>query len=807
MRKIKYIFLLVFGSHVFHVGAQIQKSTPKSILGYEIGERFTPHFEMLQYFDELQKAYPTNIQLASYGKTYENRKLIYLLISSEENIKNLSQIQQNHMNGTDERVSIVWLSYNVHGNESSGSEAAMQTAYELLQPQNSPYLENTLIIMDPCMNPDGRDRYVNFYNQYGNTPVDLQSFAVEHNETWPGGRPNHYLFDLNRDWAWMTQIESQNRVHLYNQWLPHVHVDFHEQGIDDPYYFPPAAEPYHKVITDWQREFQLKIGKNHAKHFDNEGWLYFSKEIFDLLYPSYGDTYPMFSGAIGMTYEQGGSHRGGLGVINSRGDTLTLKDRVDHHVCAGISTVETASQNAKRLIKEFNTFNDPKRFKYKSFIFSGNRHRVKSILALLDRNKIHYTLAPKKGSVKVYDYDSNEFTNYKMKGREYLVTVDQQKGALVEVLFEPKTELSDSLTYDISAWTLPYAFGIQCYASEELISPEAGSTSTSVKKEVQISNQAYAIVVDWNAMNSAKLLSSALQKNMSILFNKRAFKVGGKEFLPGSLIFLAKDNTSLDFFGQMKSLIEEFDVDFYELASGFVDEGVDMGSSDVVSFKSPNVGLLFGENFSSLSIGESWHFFEQELKYPLHLIWGNGGRTDLSKVNTIVFPEAYEKWEKHDQLMEWVEKGGHLIVMGSSAQYFCSEDLGIELKEMKDTSEVNVNYENRNRHEISTMIIGAIYDTELDRTHPLCYGLGNYQTLRLSAEAYKSPNAPIVLSDHAKPSNGFVGFKALPNQQKSTVATQLNHGRGTISFLTDNPLFRGFWEQGKLLFSNALFYH
>ena len=186
-------------------------------------------------------------------------------------------------------VAIVWLSYNVHGNEASSTEAAMLTLYKLLT-ERKDLLENTVVIIDPCINPDGRDRYVNWYNETASQPYDIDRQASEHNEPWPGGRPNHYLFDLNRDWAWATQVETQTRLIAYNKWMPHIHVDFHEQGINEPYYFAPAAEPFHEIISDWQRDFQTEIGKNHAKYFDAEGWLFFTRESFDLLYPSYGDT-------------------------------------------------------------------------------------------------------------------------------------------------------------------------------------------------------------------------------------------------------------------------------------------------------------------------------------------------------------------------------------------------------------------------------------------------------------------------------------------------------------------------------------
>ena len=241
---------------------------------------FSRHHEVIQFFEALQQRYPLQVNLETYGYTHEGRPLILVFISSEKNIKSLETIRINHLkNDPSENVSIAWLSYNVHGNESCGTEAAMETAYRLVSTE-AQRLENTLVIMDPCLNPDGRDRYVNYFKQYHNHTEQVHVQSAEHDETWPDGRPNHYLFDLNRDWAWLTQVESQQRVKAYNQWLPHVHVDFHEQGMNEPYYFPPAAEPYHEVITNWQRDFQKHIGRNHASYFDKNGWLYFSKEIF-----------------------------------------------------------------------------------------------------------------------------------------------------------------------------------------------------------------------------------------------------------------------------------------------------------------------------------------------------------------------------------------------------------------------------------------------------------------------------------------------------------------------------------------------
>ena len=779
--------------------------SPEKFFGYAIGSKFTRHDRVVAYFQELQDNFPKSVKTIPYGKTYEGRELLTVFIGSEEIIKNIEGIKNNHSLLDKENVAIVWLSYNVHGNESSGTEAAMQTAYRLLTDKQD-YLKNVLVIMDPCLNPDGRDRYVNFYNQYGNAPFDPHSFSVEHNETWPGGRPNHYLFDLNRDWAWMTQIESKQRVAVYNQWLPHVHVDFHEQGINEPYYFPPAAEPFHEVITNWQRDFQKDIGKNHASYFDKEGWLYFSKEIFDLLYPSYGDTYPTYSGSIGMTYEQGGSGRAGLAVITQVGDTLTLLDRVKHHVTTGLSTVEMASIHAGKLIKEFKSFHSVKNYKYKTFILAGEEQRLSSLLKLLDNNNVEYHKSTENTTVKAYNYLSTKQEQVKLTGKEYIVSINQSKGTLVNVLFEPKTYLADSLTYDISAWTLPYAYGLDCWASADFVKVDDKRKGMLSTKIIKLDPSAYAYVVDWNSFQSARFLAQALKSGMRVYYNEKTFETQGSKFQEGSLIFLKSENKIPDFISQLTKLLNEYQVNATSIQSGFVDKGVDFGSYSVKPIEKPSVGILMGEDFSSLSVGEIWHFFEQQLQYDAHLIWKEDLSRSLDQINTLIIPEGQHELAENKGFLSWVEKGGRAIVMGSGASGFCREEFGISEKENKDTTS-GVEYGQYEREQISSTIIGAIFSTQLDQTHPLSFGLKTYHTLKLSSTAYDMKDAAVIrLNKNAKPENGFVGYKVLNNQSNALVAGKFSCGKGSFTYLVDNPLFRGFWEQGKLVFSNALIF-
>ncbi|WP_455168994.1 M14 family metallopeptidase, partial [Aegicerativicinus sediminis] len=374
--------LVIFITINFCLGQNI--SSPSEFLGYELGSEFTRHHRVIDYFKEISETLPGQVVLKQYGSTYEGRPLYVAIISSSKNIGNLEQIRRAHMGNTGimentgNDFPIVWLSYNVHGNEASSTEASMLTLYKLLT-EKTDWLENVVVIIDPCINPDGRDRYVNWYNQTRNHPYSANRNSSEHREPWPGGRPNHYLFDLNRDWVWASQIETQARLKIYNDWMPHIHVDFHEQYINDPYYFAPAAEPFHENITDWQREFQTIIGKNHAKYFDQNGWLYFTRERFDLLYPSYGDTYPTFMGAIGMTYEQAGHGLAGLGINNDEGIELTLKDRLLHHTVTGLSTVEMAVSNAPKMLSEFKQFFSESVNNNLNYVLHGDSDKINSL--------------------------------------------------------------------------------------------------------------------------------------------------------------------------------------------------------------------------------------------------------------------------------------------------------------------------------------------------------------------------------------------------------------------------------------------
>lgn len=796
-----------------------QSFSPEKHFGYKLGTKFTPQHEVVSYFNALQANFPSKIKIEKYGKTNENRDLILAYIGTPENVAKLEQIKTEHkIGGFAEKISIVWLSYNVHGNEASGTEAAMQTAFDLVTKKQD-FLKNTIVIMDPCLNPDGRDRYVNWYYQLKTKNANPNPDAAEHDEPWPGGRPNHYFFDLNRDWAWLTQIESQQRIKKYNEWLPHVHVDFHEQGINEPYYFAPAAEPYHEVITDWQREFQRGMGKNNAKYFDEKGWQYFTSKEFDLLYPSYGDTYPTFCGAIGMTYEQAGNGRAGLAIITRDGDTLTLEERVEHHVVSGLSTVEYSAKMTDKLIQEYQKFVKERKFKFKSYVIEGKFEQLNKLAELLKKHDIQYSYLPSGQKIKGYEFNTRKAGTFSTENVSLVVNLNQTKATLAHVLLEPETKVADSLTYDITSWTLPYAYGLKAFGLENEVS--ASDFQPTMSPAEELSSSAYAYLVRWEGMSSVHFLNQALADGIVVRKHAKGFEQENTKYPAGSLIILKSEN-SADVAGKLQKIASKFQINITQTMSGMVDKGSDFGYSDVEIINKPKIALLMGDQTNSLNTGEIWHFLENEMNLPITLLSTNSlSSANLNEFSILFVPEGY--YESNSSISSWVEDGGKVICFGSSI-----ESIGLSLGLTSTTNEVeenndeeeakaskskkekkeDISFADAERSSLSTNVIGAIYRCKLDLTHPLCYGIENYYTLRQSSDSYNklengfSPVSIAKSSDHL---NGFVGYKAKPLQANSMVAGIQSKGSGQIILFTDNPIFRGFWENGKMLVANAIY--
>lgn len=818
-----YRFIPLFLLVCFTVTGQKLRS-PEEYFGYGFGEKFHFHAQVAEYARYVTQANPQNTRLLPYGRTSEGRELLVVAFGSAENINRLEDIRKANLQqiGLQEGgaaaaiPAIAMLSYNIHGNEAVNTEVALQMLYELGQP-GSEYagkiFKNVIVLVDPCANPDGFDRYSQWYNRYVGKQPDANPDAMEHKEPWPGGRFNHYHFDMNRDLAWQTQSETRQRIHFYNSWMPHFHGDFHEMGPGSPYFFAPSARPFHEDFTPFQREFQNLIGEYHKREFDRNGWLYYTKQNFDLLYPSYGDTYPSYNGAIAMTYEQGGSGVAGLAYARSAGDTLTLEQRMLHTRSTSKAALEAVAEHAGPVKDAFaRYFTEPAQKgygAYKSFVMKGREGDIRALTGLLDRLGIRYSFAESKKNLSGFRYKTQKKDNFTVETNDLIVNTYQPKGIMTKILFEPHTMLEDSNTYDITAWALPYAYGLEAYGLEQKIE---GGVFTAVNESSApvAAGAVYAYALKMASFDDYRFLASALRNGVKTRVQPEAFQANRKVFPAGTVIFVREGDTTFE--AKIKEALKTTPATLEPLYTGMVEKGLDLGWDGVRSVSAPRVGILTGAGLSPTGFGDVWHFFDQQIDYPATLLDNKTlGSVNLASYDVLVFPGGrYDKSVTESQaLKEWVNKGGRMILMEEACGAFAGVE-GYELKEKQQPekkADLTRKYGEASRNAISDMVPGAIYEVKLDNTHPLAYGYGESMNL-LIKETNDFENLVHgwnvgVLGEHK---SGFVGSNAKKGLKDVTVFGVQNKGRGKVIYLTESPIFRGFWHTGKALFANAVFF-
>lgn len=828
--------------------AQQQLKSPEAFLGYPLGSKFSYYHQIVGYFQHIAQQ-SDKVALLPYGHTEEGRSLQVAVVSAPKNIQRLESLRLGHLaaaglaQGKVEDIPVIWLSYNIHGCEASASETAMALLHELTasqSPQVKAWLEDALIVIDPCENPDGHERYVGWYNQKVGKRANAQPDSWEHMEPWPTGRYNHYVFDLNRDWAWQVQKENQQRLAFYRQWMPHVHIDVHEMGAETPYFFGPAAEPIHRQITDWQRNFHEISGRNHAKHFDKRGWIYFSKERFDLFYPSYGDTWPSFQGSVGFTFEQGGNSRAGLAYRKLAGDTLTLKERVDKHFVASVSGIEASFDNRKQLMDEqVRYFKEPASLPYRSFVVSakGAEGKVRHLTALLDKQGIRYGFAKAGGQkVKGYVYGQQGEGTYEVNAGDLVVDTRQPLGRLAHVLFEPQPELSDSVTYDLTSWSLPYVYNMEAVAlkasglvaaQEQPARAQSGAIASSipagVPAEVPMA-QAYAYVLPWKDLSDAKLLAALQQQGIKARYATYAFTTQPMqaaqpvEFAQGTLVVSRMDNPQLTG--------EQFDVTLRHLhaqhaktpiavASGMVSKGYDFGSSTFRTVEMPKVAILGGEGTTPTNFGETWFFFEEQLGYPSSVFQVKDlGRIKYPDFDVLVVPDGHYGDREQEQLLAFAQQGGTVIALDEAVALLGNTGktaLGaaIEAQKKNASGPKQQGFADQERESISDQAPGNVCRLKVDNTHPLGYGLQQehfqlkknqrvYPLLERGWNAATYAQKPLV--------SGFMGYKLKQRLPGTMAVGTESYGRGNLVYFAESPLFRGFVYGDMISFCNALFF-
>lgn len=816
--------------------------SPDEFLGYRLGTQFTYHHKAVEYFKYVAEISPL-AEYHEYGITYEGRPLGVCFISTEENLLKLEEYRKNNLIKTGllkgefsgKQLPFVWLGYNVHGNEAVGMEAAMKTLYTLVSGSYdgvSDYLKECIIIIDPCQNPDGHELYTNRYRSSMSSVINPDRNSYEHNQGWPGARSNHYMFDLNRDWTWQTQTETQQRLALYIKYMPHIHADFHEMGPESTFFFAPGADPWHEIITPWQHEFHKLMGRANATLFNNKFRLYFTKENFDLFYPSYGDTWPLFNGAMGFTFEQGGGGASGLAYKQDSGDTLTLKDRIDGHFMASMATVKVSYENREKLLSEFNKYFEESAknpsFKYKSVIIKGSNEKsnIEELLQLFDKNQIKYSYAGNTGKkFRGFDYISNKDGEVTIEKGDILVSAYQPQSHLMQVLFEPDSRTTDSISYDLTAWALPYAYNLKAYALTDKVEADTGKVGQKIIINLPGKNDTYAYVANYYGFDELKFTAALYNRKIKLRYSLKPFSLNGNNFNRGSLIITRGDNKNLegDFDKIVTGEANACKVKLISTTTGLVDSGKDFGSVYSPLMKKKSVAMICGEGTSSSSVGELWYFFETELNFPITLLnAGASEKVDLTGYEILILTSgSYPKLK--DTIVDYVKRGGRVIALENALSVFTGEkstslakaietrttELKAAEKKIKsdDTTLLKkYEYQNERRYALSDRSAGSIYKVKLDDTHPYAFGLGKEWFIMKRTAGYPflatGNNIGYILDK--EPFSGFAGFKYKDKIKNTLVIGTENIGSGEVIYITDNPLFRAFWKSGRVLIGNMI---
>ena len=694
---------------------QYDNSIPdiQDVLGYSVGQRITSHGDMLRFFDSLQKAAPKHIKIFEYGETWEGRKLIFAAIGSEQNIANLAEFSDGMQALSDPRVTnkdkaqnlindlpaSVWLEYSVHGNEISSTDAAMMTAYHLLAGKDDAtvknVMQNSIVFIDPLQNPDGRSRFIaNYYSTVG-MEHSGDRLTAEHNEPWPRGRANHYLFDMNRDWLAITQPETKGRIASMNHYRPLVVIDLHEMGGDESYYFAPSAQPINPHMTQAQIANINLVGRNNAKHFDANGFDYFTRDIFDAFYPGYGDSWPTFYGAAASTYEVASSR----GEIFRRldGKNLRYEDTVLRHFVASMSTAETVANNRTKLLKDYYQYQvdaidaGKSDKKERVFILPNKRDRAGNfkLAKLMTEHgvNVYQTTDKVKLCGETYAPGSYYIDTAQPRGRFVKTTfteqVDMSKAFIKEQERRRDRKLGDQI-YDVTGWSLPLMYNLDVDTCGKGVSGDHRlvTMSDTLEGKVTNPNASVAYIVPWGDMATGRFLTAALRQGVAIKTADRAFTLDDKKRYPaGSLIIEVATND-----GDIATKVQDLATLSGALVDGvntsWVTDGPSFGSNDTYLMSAPKIAMAWDEPTSSLSAGSTRFVIEQQFGYPVNAIrTATLANADLRHYQVLILPAGrYQNGlgkAGADNIKRWVESGGVLITLGSATRFAADADIGL----------------------------------------------------------------------------------------------------------------------------------
>ncbi len=807
---------------------------PKDIIYHEVGEWHVTHDRLVNYMKAIAAAAPGRVKLETMGLSYEGRPQILLIITSPKNHQRLEEIRLSHVQLTDPSKSaslnidrmpvVVWIGHSIHGNESSGSNASLLTAYYLAAAQGKQIeelLDNVVILFDPSFNPDGLQRFSTWANQHKSKNLVSDPNSREFNEVWPGGRFNHYWFDLNRDWLPAVHVESQNRLKWFHQWKPNILTDHHEQGSNATFFFQPGVPSRVNPLTPAKnQELTGKLAKFHAAFLDRIGSLYFTKENYDDFYYGKGSTFPDVQGCIGILFEQASS-RGHLQQTSN--GLLSFPFTIRNQFVTALSTLEGARVLRTEFLeyqRDFYKQSSARAAAYpiKGYVFGDKNDKARTFhfAEMLQRQQIALYQLP--SGWRDTDPNSPGFE----KGSAYIVPLDQPQHSLVRAIFEKTLDYRDSLFYDITSWTMPLAFGLPY--SEITTAPATGEkveTLSLPRGEVAGQKSDYAYLLEWEELYAPAAVFEMQQAGLILKVATQKFEISvngvSKKFDYGTILIPVKmqNRNSGELAMIVNALAEKYRLRMHALSSGSASNGIDLGSSRFAVLSKPSVAMITGPGVNPTDAGEVWHLLDQRMNIPAtHLEPVVFNRVDLAKYNTLILVGGNYNELNKDKLRTWVQGGGVLILTEEAVSWAAQNGIS-EVKFKKAKSPVDsvqkLTYTNREQIDGAQQIQGAIFGAEADLTHPLAYGyhqktVSLFKGNRIFMEKSKNPYATPFYYGSKPLQSGWVSKENGDAIQNSAAVLVNTVGAGRVINIADNPNFRAFWLGGTKLFMNAIFF-
>jgi lambda repressor-like predicted transcriptional regulator len=807
--------------------------SPDEFLSYKIGDQHTRHDQIVSYFKLLAKL-SNRVTFTEYGRTHENRPLIMLTISSIDNIIILDSLQKKHLDLVNpfskdlDHTNLplfINLGYNVHGNEPSGAEAALLTAYTLtasLDESINQYLNKAVFFIDPVINPDGRDRHTLWVNAMKSKNLVADPLDIEHTEAWPTGRTNHYWFDLNRDWLLAVQPESIAKLKWFHNWYPNIVTDFHEMRTSNNTFFfePEKISGLKKPLSPKNNAVLNDIfAKEFANSMEHNGTYYFSRELYDATYPGYGSSYADLQGSLALLFEQT-STRGHLKKMEI--GNLSFSETINNQYIASMTTIKTAIENKNKLYDYQQKFfkqvkNDARKSVIRSYIFSENQdyNLTKEFIKLLKKHKIRVFKS-------THDFQEKGL-RYK-KGQAFIVPTNQYQYKMIQSIFETHKNYRDSVYYDASAWSLANFYNISYQHTDKKLSLKKEVFVSDFKRNISIEKADYAYLISWVDYNTPAFVYALQKKGITLkaLTRKMQTKIKKRTntYLPGSIIIpISLQTISKDsIYSIVSKNAQKFNISVTAINAGNNKLGINLGSRSIITLKKPKVLLWVGQGVSPYEAGDVWHLTDTRLAMPISKIkLSNFNKVNLFDYNTMLMVSGnYSQLSnsKREKIKNWIKNGNTLITIGSASSWviknaFVDEKL---LTIKKDTSITErYNYVDATENYGKNRLGGAIFKIDIDTTHPIGYGytqrkLPIYKNNKVWLKPGKSAYATIAKYTKDAHIDGYISKENYDVLTKSAAILASPVGKGRVILFADNPNFRGAWYGTNKLFFNALFF-